>query len=151
MLVTILFTGIPGVNFNACAQGISPGLSATSGAAVQGNSVDTGQVRMISIDDLNALMKSGTDLLLVDARSREQYYMAHIPGAISMPLNEIQQYAGSIDRNRMIVTYCGNYHCPISTKAAVEFARLGFSDVQDYKGGIKEWQEMGYATAAGNS
>jgi rhodanese-related sulfurtransferase len=105
---------------------------------------------MMSVDDLSALMKSGTDFLLVDARQREQYAMAHIPGAVSMPLNEIPDYAGSLDRNRMIVTYCGNYHCPISTKAAAELTSLGFTNIYDYKGGIKEWQETGHATATGS-
>ena len=104
---------------------------------------------MMSVDDLSALMKSNTDFLLVDARQREQYAMDHIPGAISMPLNEIPDYARSLDRDRMIVTYCGNYHCPVSTKAAMELTRLRFTNIYDYKGGIKEWQETGHATATG--
>jgi rhodanese-related sulfurtransferase len=150
LLATGLFAGMPVVNYAAGAQGINTMPQTGAGFAVQGNTAGGQQVRMMSIDDLNALRNSNADFLLVDARPREQFAMAHIPGALSMPLNEIPMYAGSLDKNRMIVTYCGNYHCPISTKAAEAFSSLGFTNVYDYKGGIKEWQETGYTTAAGN-
>jgi rhodanese-related sulfurtransferase len=120
---------------------MGPGLSAGTGGQ---------QIRMLSIDDLNALRNGNTNFLLVDARPGNQYAMAHIPGAVSIPLDEIPLYVGSMDKGRLIVTYCGNYHCPISTKAATEFTRLGFTNVWDYKGGLKEWQDTGYATAAGS-
>jgi rhodanese-related sulfurtransferase len=144
MLVAGLFTCMPG------AQVVNPVPAAGAGYAAQGGMTGDPQVRVMRIDDLNVLKNGNTDFLLVDARPREQYYMAHIPGAVSMPLNEISAYVSGLDRNRMIVTYCGNYHCPISTKAAMEFSRLGFTNVYDYKGGIKEWQEMGNAAATGS-
>jgi rhodanese-related sulfurtransferase len=104
----------------------------------------------VNIGELNALLNSGNDFLLVDARSPQQYAAAHIPGAVSVPLDQIPPYSGSIDKNRVIVTYCGNFHCPISTKAAREFMQLGFANVYDYKGGIAEWENKGYSTAAGS-
>lgn len=149
LLAAGLFAGMPMVSCVAGAQGINTMPQAT-GFTAQGNAAGTQQIRMMSIDDLNALRNGNTDFLLVDARPRDQYAMAHIPGAVSMPLNEIPMYAGSLDKGRMIVTYCGNYHCPISTKAAQALTGLGFTNVYDYKGGLKEWQEMGYATASGD-
>lgn len=150
VLVAGLLTGIPGVNPVADAQNVNAGLPTGAGYAALGRMTGDQQVRMMSIDDLSSLMKSNADFLLVDARQREQYAMAHIPGAISLPLNEIPDYAGSLDRDRMIITCCGNYHCPVSTKAATELTSLGFTNIYDYKGGIKEWQETGHATATGS-
>lgn len=150
LLIAGLFAGLPAANFIAGAQGVNPVPPGWAGFAAQGNPLAGPQVHLMSIDDLNALMKSKTDFLLVDARPREQYNMAHIPGAISLPLNEIPQYAGSLDKGRLIVTYCGNYHCPISTRAAEQLVSLGYTRVYDYKGGIKEWQDMGHATATGS-
>ena len=107
------------------------------------------QMHMMSIGELINLQKSAKDFVLVDARPRDQYLAAHIPGAVSVPLSDIPVYARDLDKGRMIVTYCGNYHCPISTKAADEFRSLGFSNVWDYKGGITEWQQQGNPTASG--
>jgi rhodanese-related sulfurtransferase len=151
LLAPGVFAGLPAVSRVAGAQGINTVPQAGTGLGEQGNIASAGQFRMIGIDDLNAFRNGNTDFLLVDARPREQYVMAHIPGAISMPLNEIPMCVGSLDKSRMIVTYCVNYHCPIGTKAAAAFASLGFANVYDYNGGLKEWQEMGYATAAGSS
>jgi rhodanese-related sulfurtransferase len=150
LLAAGLFTGLPAANFVAGAQGVNPVPPGWAGFAAQGNPLAAPQVHRMSLDDLNALMKSHADFLLVDARPREQYNVAHIPSAISMPLNEIPLYAGSLDKGRMIVTYCGNYNCPISTEAAERLVSLGYTNVYDYKGGIKEWQDTGYLTATGS-
>jgi rhodanese-related sulfurtransferase len=150
LLAAGLFAGMPAWSFVAGAQGTNPVPPGWAGFAAQGNPLGGAQVRPMSISDLNALKNSNADFLLVDARPREQYAAAHIPGAISLPLIEIPQYAGSLDKGRMIVTYCGNYNCPISTKAAEQLVSLGYTNVYDYKGGIKEWQEMGHATATGS-
>jgi rhodanese-related sulfurtransferase len=105
---------------------------------------DEPQVSTMGIDELVDLMKSGNSYVLIDARPRAAYDQAHLPGAVSIPLGEIDSYAGRLDTNSTIVVYCNSFECPISTEAAVEFMRLGFSDVRDYKGGLQEWKERDY-------
>jgi rhodanese-related sulfurtransferase len=102
------------------------------------------QVRTMNIDELVGLMRSNRHYVLVDARSRSDYDNMHIPGALSIPVEEIRDYADKLDKEEEIVTYCGSYQCPASTMAAKELMKLGFRNVRDYKGGIKEWEETGY-------
>lgn len=102
------------------------------------------QVSILSIDELVDLMKSGNSYVLVDARPRESYDQAHLPGAVAIPLSVIDSYAGGLDKDRTIVTYGDSFESPTGTEAAMEFMRLGFKDVRDYKGGIKEWKERDY-------
>lgn len=102
------------------------------------------QVNVITINELTDLLKSDQSYVIVDARPRDAYDKAHLPGAVSVPLDETDSYAGKFDKNQTIVTYCGSFQCPISTNSAREFMKLGFKNVRDYKGGIKEWQEKGY-------
>ncbi len=46
----------------------------------------------ISIDDLKKKMDSGEDIQIVDVRGRECCYdLGHIPGAVSIPLNEFEE------------------------------------------------------------
>ncbi len=99
---------------------------------------------MITVDELTDLTRSDQSYVIVDARPREDYDKAHLPGAVSVPLDETDSYAGKFDKGQIIVTYCGSFQCPISTRSAQEFMKLGFKDVRDYKGGIKEWKDKGY-------
>lgn len=56
-----------------------------------------------------AKVKEGKgDFILVDARDRASYEKEHIPGAISMPPDEIEQNFGRLDKSKEIVTYCWN-------------------------------------------
>lgn len=104
------------------------------------------KVRTISFDELLQKFKNNERFVLVDARSGEDYDKSHLPGALSIPVEEIRDYAGRLDKNEEIITYCGSFQCPASTMAAKEFMSLGFKDVLDYKGGIQEWSEKRYPT-----
>jgi len=101
-------------------------------------------VHVITVDELTELTRSDQSYVIVDARPREYYDKAHLPGAVSVPLDETDSYAGKFDKGQIIVTYCGSFQCPISTQSAREFRKLGFKDVRDYKGGIQEWKDKGY-------
>lgn len=48
------------------------------------------------------------DFVLIDARDRLAYGVGHIPGAISMPLEDFEQVASTLDHETEYVTYCWN-------------------------------------------
>ncbi|HTX43603.1 MAG TPA: rhodanese-like domain-containing protein, partial [Methanocella sp.] len=104
------------------------------------------KVRTLSMNELLDMYKNNVRFVLADARSREDYDESHLPGARSMPLEDIKDIAGRLDKNEEIVTYCGGFQCPASTEAAKELMRRGFKNVLDFKGGIQEWTEKGYPT-----
>jgi 3-mercaptopyruvate sulfurtransferase SseA len=51
---------------------------------------------------------SGQDFVLLDARDRGSYAKEHIPGALPMPLDEVERLAGTLDPQKEYVTYCGS-------------------------------------------
>jgi rhodanese-related sulfurtransferase len=56
-----------------------------------------------------AKVKEGKgDFVLVDARDRASYDKEHLPGAISMPLGEVDNAYGRLDASKEHVTYCWN-------------------------------------------
>ena len=61
------------------------------------------------------------------------------------------------DMNAEVVVYCANYGCPASIEAGKTLKRLGYTNVHDFKGGMKEWLDRKYtvegykARAAANS
>jgi rhodanese-related sulfurtransferase len=100
----------------------------------------------ISIDDLKKKIDAGEDLQIVDVRGRECCYdLGHIPGAISIPLNEFEERAPrELDKERPVIVYCGGFSCTLSPRAAHLLSDcMGFTDVSDYAGGIKKWRDSG--------
>lgn len=104
------------------------------------------KVRTISIDQLRDMYQKNEKFILVDARGREDYDRSHLPGAQSIPVEDIGDHASRLDKRETIITYCGSFQCQASTMAAKEFMKHGFKNVLDYKGGIQEWTEKGYPT-----
>ena len=131
-------------NHAAAAQVDSGGYGLSNNYRLPADSGSARQVRIITIDELTDLLKSNQSYVIIDTRSRDAYDKAHLPGAVSIPLNLTDSYAGKFDRNQLIVTYCESFQSPDSTNAAEEFMKLGFTNVWVYKGGIKEWKDKGY-------
>jgi hypothetical protein len=63
----------------------------------------------ISVDDVKALIDSGKDFELIDSRPGARYSASHLPGAISIPVCEMQELIGLLphDKDKMLVFYCG--------------------------------------------
>lgn len=63
----------------------------------------------INPEQLTRLLAKKDALLLIDVRTIYEYELEHIPNAISIPLDEIEQSMDKIKRlvkNRRVVTYC---------------------------------------------
>ena len=102
-------------------------------------------VRKINRDELRDMICSGQDIRIVDVLERSSFNQEHIKGAISLPLAEIETKADkALRRDDKIVVYCASFECQASTNAAEKLMSMGFKDVWDYKGGIKDYKEAGF-------
>jgi hypothetical protein len=64
------------------------------------------QVPRITPQELKEKLDANEDVIVVDARSRKEYDSLHIPGALSIPLSEIEERHGELSQEREIVLYC---------------------------------------------
>ena len=78
-----------------------------------------------------------SEFLLLDVRQPEEYKAGHIPGAMLIPLGELEARHGELDRDKRIIAYCRSGHR--STAAAIALCRLGFKGVHRLDGGIVNW------------
>jgi 3-mercaptopyruvate sulfurtransferase SseA len=67
--------------------------------------LSTQEVTRISLDDPKAAFDQKT-AVFVDVRDSGSYASDHIPGALSIPLNELPDRMGELDANAWIITYC---------------------------------------------
>ena len=88
----------------------------------------------------------------IDVRSREAYAIDHIPGALSLPLNDYYRnpaQIGTFDREAALVIYCFDSQCSEAGILAQELHDLGFQEVRVCTGGFSEWLEKGFPVAQG--
>lgn len=96
------------------------------------------------VADVHADLAAGASFTLVDVRSQESWDQGHVPGAVHLPSGKVRLRAEqTIDRDRPVVTYCWGPGCNAATKAALEFAKLGY-EVRLMIGGFEYWAREGY-------
>jgi len=57
----------------------------------------------ITIEELKKRM---AEAVVVDVRSAGQFQSGHIPGALSIPLDQIDAHANDLAKSKLVVTYC---------------------------------------------
>ena len=86
--------------------------------------------------ELNMLLKSEEDFLLLDIRTKEEFMESKIDGAVNVPLSELLFNIDEIEdyRDRKIVIYCRSGHRSIT--ACNLLAMEGFNDLYNLEKGI---------------
>jgi len=92
-----------------------------------------------------ALAASDPGFVLVDTRSDESWTQGHVPGAMHLPRRRIAAEAAErIPAGTPVVVYCWGPGCNGATRAALEFALLGYP-VKEMIGGFEYWVREGFA------
>ena len=100
----------------------------------------------ISREQIKNLLDSGEAITLVEALPRQYFAKNHLPGAINLPHDEVEERAADLlpDRDALIVVYCASTECRNSAIARAALERLGYSHVLEYVEGKQDWLEAGY-------
>jgi rhodanese-related sulfurtransferase len=93
-------------------------------------------------------------VIIIDARSQEEYQAGHLPGAINVPYSELFEESGlilqKIPFDMEIITYCEGIECSIAEDLASFLKESGFENVKVFAGGWEEWTEKGMLVEIGN-
>jgi rhodanese-related sulfurtransferase len=82
------------------------------------------------------------DIVVIDVRPEEEYDVAHLPYARSMPVTEIEKRLAELPKGREIVAYCRGPFCLMSDEARKLLSRKGFR-VRKILDGVAEWHAAG--------
>src|SRR5215468_8318009 len=102
-------------------------------------------VQSIDRDALVTKLASESPPRLVEALPEKYYLDWHLPGALHLPLDEVESQAASVlpDKDAEVVVYCASTSCRNSDAAARRLVLLGFRNVAVYPGGKRDWQDAG--------
>jgi len=103
----------------------------------------TAVVADVAVADLKSAIGAKT-AVLIDANGSASFAKGHIPGAIDFAANE-KTLAKNLPANKaaLIIAYCGGPKCGAWKEAADAVAKLGYTNVKHFSGGLKGWTEAG--------
>jgi rhodanese-related sulfurtransferase len=88
------------------------------------------------------------EVTVLDVRPLEEYRAGHIPGAVSIPLKELEAHLSMLPRGREIVAYCRGPYCVLAVEAVKLLRTKGFRAVR-MEHGLPEWRAEGMPVAVG--
>jgi adenylyltransferase/sulfurtransferase len=92
----------------------------------------------ISVEELKAKLDKKEKFVLLDVREPHEYEIAKIPGSKLIPLGELQNRVGELDKGSQLIV-----HCKMGGRSAraVQFLRAQGFDATNVAGGIHDWSE----------
>ena len=105
--------------------------------------------RYVSAQQLDAAMRNGSRLILLDARPPSDWYLAHIPGAVAAPAYDPDSIIMLLpEDDTWIISYCA---CPhkYSDQLTDALRRAGFRNTAVLDEGVSWWQREGYPVKYG--
>jgi rhodanese-related sulfurtransferase len=98
----------------------------------------------ITRKELKAKMDRGDDFMLVEALSPKHYASFHLPGAVNLPYEFVDEAEKVLpDKNAEIVVYCMNPDCLASREEARELEEMGYQRILHYAAGKQDWIRAG--------
>lgn len=94
----------------------------------------------ITLSELKERMDKG-EVLLLDVRPKEEYEKSHIPGAVSIPIEELEDKLSSLPANFAVVAYCRGPYCLMSAEAVKMLKAKGINAFR-LEDGVREWQQI---------
>lgn len=94
-------------------------------------------------------VRSG-DVTVLDVRPSEEFAAGHIPGAVSVPLADLERRLSELPRDREVVAYCRGRYCVMAIEAVGMLRAHGFTAVR-LEEGVPEWRARGLGVDAASA
>lgn len=97
-----------------------------------------GLLEPVEQDALVRRVQAG-EVTVIDVRPTAEFEAGHLPGAVSMPLDELQARLQELPRDRAVVAYCRGPYCVMSFDATALLRARGFT-AHRLELGVVEWR-----------
>ncbi len=96
----------------------------------------------VSRKELYRRIRSGDQLVVLDVRPRDEFDAGHLPGAVSIPLAELERRLRQVPKNREVVAYCRGPYCAFAPEAVRVLKKRGYK-ARQLEDGFPEWSSAG--------
>jgi rhodanese-related sulfurtransferase/DNA-binding transcriptional ArsR family regulator len=130
------------VRFFLALRGLAQGRLAELEQAARRFFEQRGPVELLGGDELLRRVHEG-EVTVLDVRPPEEYRAGHIPGAVSVPIGELEQRLGELSREREIVAYCRGPYCVYAADAVRILRGQGYR-AHRLEQGVADWRARGW-------
>ncbi|MHB1523201.1 MAG: ArsR/SmtB family transcription factor [Candidatus Dormibacteria bacterium] len=127
---------------------------------------DLGRARLAEVDQILRAIGAGAEgtervtraellerardgsVVVLDVRPVEEYAASHIPGALSLPLEQLEARLDQLDPDLEVVAYCRGPLCLLAPEAVAMLRARGLR-ARCLEDGLPEWRQAGLPVAAG--
>jgi len=88
------------------------------------------------------------NVVILDVRPAQEFDAGHIPGALSVPLDELDAALAQLPKRTEIVAYCRGPYCVLAPQAVERLRAKGYK-ARRLADGLPEWRLAGLPVAAG--
>jgi ArsR family transcriptional regulator len=81
-------------------------------------------------------------VMLLDVRPEDEFALGHIPGALNVPLADLERRLAELPADHEIIAYCRGPYCVLSFEAVAALRARGFN-VRRLEDGYPEWKAAG--------
>ncbi len=104
------------------------------------------ELQPVSLQELRKLMRAG-DVTVVDVRPLAEYEAAHIPGAVSIPVQNLRRRLTELPKGKEVIAYCRGAYCVYSVEAVELLRKKGFRARRADRG-LPDWRAEGFPIAS---
>lgn len=108
-----------------------------------------GALQAIGHADLIKRVRAG-EVTVIDVRPGEEFAAGHIPGARSIPLDELKKRVRELPKSRDVVAYCRGPYCVMATDAVALLRAKGYR-AHAIDIGVPEWRARGWRVDRGEA
>jgi rhodanese-related sulfurtransferase len=115
--------------------------AATEAAAAQEPALDlAGLPRDVDVQTA-ATLAERSDVVILDVREQDEWDAGHIPGALFIPMSEIQGRLSEVPKDKTVIVQCrsGNR----SSQVTDYLQQQGYTNIRNMAGGLNAWQAAG--------
>ncbi|MEJ6781127.1 ArsR/SmtB family transcription factor [Aminobacter sp. Piv2-1] len=95
----------------------------------------------VSRKDLVARLHEGS-VTVLDVRPEDEFVAGHLPGALNIPVSDLQRRLGELPSDREVIAYCRGPYCVLSFEAVAALRAKGYL-VRRLEDGYPEWKAAG--------
>jgi rhodanese-related sulfurtransferase len=102
---------------------------------------DRDAMEAISRTELLKRSRAGA-VTILDVRPHDEFALAHVAGAVNIPMSDLEKRIAELDPSIEIIAYCRGPYCVFSFEAVSLLRARGFR-IRRLEDGLPEWQAAG--------
>lgn len=99
-------------------------------------------MEVVEAEELLRRARKG-EVTVIDVRPPEEYRAGHVPGAVSIPVGELEARLKELPKGREVIAYCRGPYCVMAVEAVDLLRKKGFQ-ARRMEQGVADWRARGW-------